>query len=112
MYESYISLTHRRKTRREKESVAGTKYISTGRCRYQAWWPYKCTGTGYNINWQNNIHCHDGLQSGGGVGSVRYIKNHKEATYPLCHKESARSKQNNMGVFSGELVLYGIRELA
>ena len=29
-----------------------------------------------------------------------------EATYPLCHKEPARSKQRP------ELVLYGIRELA
>ena len=47
-----------------------------------------------------------------------------EATYPLCHKEPARSKQNTpLGVFCvpkplvggfgcDELVLYGIRELA
>ena len=49
-----------------------------------------------------------------------------EATYPICHKEPARSKQNTsnaMGVFCGpkplvggfgrdELVLYGISELA
>ena len=47
-----------------------------------------------------------------------------EATYPLCHKEPARSKQNTpLGVFGvpkllvggfgcDEVVLYGIRELA
>ena len=47
-----------------------------------------------------------------------------EATYPLCHKELARSKQNtplgcilrskapSRGLWMPELVLYGIRELA
>ena len=40
-----------------------------------------------------------------------------EATYPLCHKEPARSKQSPFqrlveGFGSDELVLYGIRELA
>ena len=43
-----------------------------------------------------------------------------EATYPLCHKEPARSKQNTLcvpkplvgGFGCDELVLYGIRELA
>ena len=45
-----------------------------------------------------------------------------EATYPLCHKEPARSKQRpvgslrskapSMGLWMPELVLYGIRELA
>ena len=45
-----------------------------------------------------------------------------EATYPLCHKEPARSKQRpvgslrskvpSRGLWMPELVLYGIRELA
>ena len=47
-----------------------------------------------------------------------------EATYPLCHKEPARSKQNapnggilrskapSRGLWMDELVFYGIRELA
>ena len=45
-----------------------------------------------------------------------------EATYPLCHKEPARSKQRPVGSLRSkapsrglcmpELVLYGIRELA